>query len=533
MSTSPSWFDQEKFSRLVKKVGTKAGSEPAASTPPASSPAPTTVASAAPVVDVNPAATANISLVSKPPSLMSEHRALPALPRRTTALPTLKSLFSYPTPAADKPAAEPAAPATPEPSEAEAKAAQLVDESAVKQEEEDEKPGDQLVEPAGDEPIAEEDVEVKETTETPVEVKAEEPVSKEESAIKEEPVAKEETVEKKAEPPPLPVVESPKKEEFKPAIPEPAAKAPASIPVEPPRYDEDDDTHLGEDDDDLAGIWQKMALLNEELAHTVQERDHALGDVNLLREQLKQADAALENGKPGAASEEELKRVTKERDTALAELKALREQAPPPVASGPPPILGKAPETNLTKTKEINFLTQERDQARKEYAELRKQFEVVKRDQTAPKEESSKFRKELEQQLEGFRAKLEERNREIAALKAAAPVSSVPVLGAAPGASPEEVGKLKEEIASLKEQLKKAKEDTSIAQRGLALSQKALQETRDTLREATEGTSLTRHNFDNLKNELTGLQQQNTVLQAQNEQLTRDLAAMKTKRLQM
>jgi hypothetical protein len=49
------------------------------------------------------------------------------------------------------------------------------------------------------------------------------------------------------------------------------------------------------------------------------------------------------------------------------------------------------------------------------------------------------------------------------------------------------------------------------------------------LREATEGTSLSRHNFDNIKNECAILAQQNTVLQAQNDQLTRDLAAAKSK----
>ena len=85
------------------------------------------------------------------------------------------------------------------------------------------------------------------------------------------------------------------------------------------------------------------------------------------------------------------------------------------------------------------------------------------------------------------------------------------------------------EGASLREQLARTKEELSIAQRGLALSQKALQQTRDTLREATEGTSLSRHNFDNLKNECAILAQQNSTLQTQNEQLTRELAAAKSK----
>ena len=87
----------------------------------------------------------------------------------------------------------------------------------------------------------------------------------------------------------------------------------------------------------------------------------------------------------------------------------------------------------------------ERDQARKEYADLRKQFETLKQDQ-GPKEESGKFRKELEQQLDGFRQKLEERNREIAALKATSG-----------GGSEGTRKKPEQEIISLREQLDKVK----------------------------------------------------------------------------
>ncbi len=149
---------------------------------------------------------------------------------------------------------------------------------------------------------------------------------------------------------------------------------------------------------------------------------------------------------------------------------------------------------------------------------MRKQFETLKRDQNpAPREDSVKFRKELEQQLDGFRQKLEERNKEIAALKAGGATGAV----AGGGSS--------QEAASLREQLARVKEEASIAQRGLALSQKALHETRMTLREATEGTSLSRHNFDNLKGECASLTQQNTILQAQNDQLARELSAAKSK----
>jgi len=335
------------------------------------------------------ASTARISLVSKPPSLLSEHRALPALPRRTSPLPSLKALFPA---------------STPPPSE----------------EAREETGG-----PTGD------------------------------------------------------------------------ADAPSS-----------------QEGGELAEVWQKMGQLNEELAHAIQDRDQAIKEGALLREQLRQADEASGGGEGTTASTEELARVTRERDEAIAEGQALREQ------------LHQAPEAkkelrSATQSQELSLLINERDQVRKEYIDLRKQFETLKQEQTPPKEESGKVRKELEQQLDGFRQKLEERNREIVVLKANP--------GGGGSGSSEGDEKLKEEITSLREQLTRAKEDASVAQRGLALSQKALHETRDTLREATEGTSLSRHNFDNLKNECAILAQQNTVLQSQNDQLSRELGAAKSK----
>ena len=390
MSTSPSWFDQEKFSRLVKKVGPKTVTEPLPS-PQGAEPDDQSLSGE------GLASTARISLVSKPPSLLSEHRALPALPRRTTPLPGLKTLFQSPA----RPAPAPSQPSV------------------------------ETLPASGD-----------------VHEKAGAPVD----------------------------------------------EADAVAP-------------FGQEGDGLAAVWQKMALLNEELAHAILERDQAVHEGVLLREQLRQADETLEGREGASAPTEELARATRERDEALAEIKKLREpsQAQP-----------TANKTDFSKTKELTFLAGERDQARKEYADLRKQFETLKQDQ-APKEESGKFRKELEQQLEGFRQKLEERNREIAALKITSGV----------GSGGDE--KIRQEIISLREQLDKAKAEASIAQRGLALSQKALHETRDTLREATEGTSLSRHNFDNIKSECATLAQQNTVLQAQNDQLSRELAATKSK----
>jgi len=326
------------------------------------------------------ASTAHISLVSKPPSLLSEHRALPTLPRRTTPLPTLKALFSQSAPARYSPAlSRPSAEAV---------------ESATMEESGPETPAETF-------PSSEE--------------------------------GDEET----------------------------------GIPAGDATHEADANAPFSQEGEDLATIWQKMGLLNEELAHTVQERDQAINEGILLREQLRQAQEA-----------------EKEQGTS--------EQA-----------------------QELSLLTEERDRARREYATLRGQFETLKHEQP-PKEEFGKSRKELDQPLEELLQKLEERDREILALKANS--------GGAGGGDT-----IQQDVASLREQLARAKQEASDAQRGLVLSQKALQETRETLREATEGPSLSRHNFDNLKNECTTLAQQNTVLQAQNEQLSRDLADAKAK----
>ena len=378
MSTSPSWFDQEKFSRLVKKVGPKPA--PEAPGQPGGE-----MENRSPSGE-GLASTARISLVSKPPSLLAEQRALPALPRRTSPLPSLKALFPNPpprpspsfAPTLDKKKSEPP------PEEAEAKDS-----------------GGDLT-------------------------------GQEEEARNETGGAGDEVADHK---------------------------------------------DGASDGEELAEAWQKMGQLNEELARTILERDQAVNEGIVLREQLRQADEASEKHESAAGAPEDLSRVS-----------------------------------------------EERDQARREYATLRKQFETLKQEQTQkeestkPREESDKARQELEEQLGKSRQKSDEQGREIADLK-----SELAALKSKSGEEGEGGGKLKEEMTALREQLTRAKEDASVAQRGLVLSQKALRETRDTLREATEGTSLSRHNFDNLKAECAALVQQNAVLQAQNDQLSREL----------
>ena len=383
MSTSPSWFDQEKFSRLVKKVGPKTvtellpnlhGGEPENRSPSGTGLAPT----------------ARISLVSKPTSLLSDHRSLPALPRRTAPLPSAKTLLR---------------PSTP---------------------------------------------------------------------------------------PPLPEV-----------------KPDAAAPAEGDGQVAHDTAPTSQEEEHLAEVWHKMGLLNVELARAIQDRDQALNEGALLREQLNRVEEELKEKSATASPTDELEQVIKERDEALAESQSLREQ------------LQQAKEVAIqgatsSQSEQVSLLTEERDQARRDYAKMRQEFETLKKEQS-PKEEILKFRKEWERQIEELQQKIAERDQAIAALK----IST--------GVSVDGNESLKEEVATLRGQLARAKEETSNAQRGLALSQKALQQTRDTLREATEGTSLSRHNFDNLKDECETLTQQNEALQAQNEQLSRDLAAAKLK----
>ena len=386
MSTSPSWFDQEKFSRLVKKVGPKTVTEPLPSTfgqDPENRP----------VGPEGLASTAHISLVSRPPSLLSEPRALPALPRRTSPLPNLRPLFATQA-KQPAPSAQPATETRPG--------------------------GEGTGNPAG-------------------------------------------------------------------AGQEGAATA----------------TH---NEEDLTEVWQKMELLNEELARAIHERDQALNEGLILREELRKAEDAGKGVNSLGVSVEELELVSKQRDDAIAEVQSLRAKALQAQAPAKDP-------SEPSKTQELTLVTGERDSARKQYAALRTQFEAYK-DEYSSKDDGGKVRKEFEQQIEELRQKLAEREREVLVLKSS-------VTGGDE--------KLKEEVLSLREQLTRAKDEGSVAQRGLALSQKALQETRDTLREATEGTSLSRHNFDNLKNECAMLTQQNSSLQAQNDQLTRDLAAAKSK----
>jgi hypothetical protein len=523
MSTSPSWFDQEKLSRLVKKVGTKTVTElPHVQLGELETRPPTE----------NPASTSRISLVSKPPSLLADQRALPALPRRTGALPSIKSFF---------PNATPTPTTAPEPAPASAPHGTETGPVPVAHE-------GHVVIPSGQD---QEDLDEiwhkmsllnEELAKTVLE---RDQAQNESAELREQLHRADELL--NAEPPPLkPDPGSASEEnarltkeldritrERDGAIAEgqtlrvqvlQAKDAEREREKAGPAISNDDLAHVAKQRDEAVAESQTLraqllqakdaekdkaasAVSSEDHSRVTKERDDAVAEGHNLRAQLLQAKVAEKEKAAGAISSEDHDRVTKERDDAVTEGQALRAQLlqAKEVERAKDAEREKEKAVTLGDTQQITIVTGERDQARRQYAELRKQFETLKQEQ-APKEETIKYRREWEQQVA-------DKDNEIAALKAA-------------GTSDD---KLKSEVGSLRDQLAKAKDEASVAQRGLALSQKALQQTRDTLREATEGTSLSRHNFDNLKNECAILAQQNTVLQAQNDQISRDLNASKNK----
>lgn len=510
MSTSPSWFDQEKFSRLVKKkVGAKnsppteplptpegaaasqlASSEPSGlldvdkpkletekgeTTPPASDVTKIDTESEselAPILDnkAEPIRAPVEPTTPKVVPLPTGPRSVPTLlPRRTAPLPALKSLFQYEVPAS-KPLAPPLetvpAPSAPAPSFEAPKTNAFNDD-------------------------------------TPLISKSFKP---EDFGMPAE-IIKEESV------------------------------SPQASPVS----------------DDLSAAWEKIAELNEDVLRANRERDEALDEVSELRTQLSESSQASPGYAPLPSHGDELLDMTRERDEALEEASNLREE------------LRQARESASTagdlsaQAEEITLLTEERDQSRSEYATLREDYENLKQEQIKLKGESGEGRAALEQELgklrqdsekhlqegeklrqeiekhkqdadkhrqeadkhkqegESLRKQVEDKDREINAVKNSS-------LG-----MDDSVNTLKKDIAGIKEQLTQAKEEASVAQRGLTLSQKALQETRDALREATEGSSQTKSNFENLKKECSTLVQQNMMLQAQYDQLARDLSAAKAK----
>jgi hypothetical protein len=256
------------------------------------------------------------------------------------------------------------------------------------------------------------------------------------------------------------------------------------IPAGPKQIDSR--TELPESDaDDRDMPWTAPA---EEPAETARP-----GEMELLRSQLAKLDE-----------------VTQERDDARREADLLRARLQQ---------IGEGKGGGAANSDEIARAIEDRDSARRDYANLREQFENLKADQFRARSEGGKKDPALQREVETLRAQIAQRDEEINSMK-------LDPIGVDP-----EVDSLREEADVLQKQLNQAREEASIAQRGLALSQKALQETRDALREATEGSSQMKTSLESLKNECATLVQQNMLLQAQHDQLSREMSTLRTKSL--
>jgi hypothetical protein len=265
--------------------------------------------------------------------------------------------------------------------------------------------------------------------------------------------------------------------------------------------------------EEAASAWEKVALLNAELLEATQERDKVLAEASALRAQLDRAGTATKETSPTSDASEEVAQLTDELEQARAEADALREQLAQAEEKVGNPAAAPADD--------LDYVTTERDNIRRDYAALRQQFEKFKRDRAGAKADAGEKRPVVDTaQIDALKQQLAEREKELAAVKTSAPVTE---------GMEETVKSLKQELNEAQQQAKETEEEMSTAQRGLALSQKALQETRDALREATEGNSSNKGNLENLKKECSTLVQQNMLLQAQYDQASRELSALKVK----
>lgn len=640
MSTSPSWFDQEKFSRLVKKVGNKALSTtveappaPATAAPlPVSAPSPT---GPVPIVITKPFSS---TLAAPPVTITETLAALP--PEPNPPIPSLNEPVSDPEPAA------------PEIEESVSPLATAVHEAGLDSPALDEGIGALDSEPADKKPDAPpappkitasgrlvtgsgkiKPGELKNAPQVPPAAVPSRNVSPSMTATA--PMTASSPVNSPAKlsstgakpPPPLHAprtteishaehkapsapLSKPETRELSPAssAPRPALKSlfeyekpavprntglihpltprpsgvtpPAEIPIstaatitqafqkitprvtiepepEPPvAVEPSDQAQAVEEREEAVVAWEKVALLNEELLEVTQERDKLKEEASDLRAQA---------AKSGSLDDARLKQLSDDLDQARLEIIGLKgrlrdaEEAAARREAAPAP----APAANAD---DLAYVTEERDNIRRDYAQLREQFDIFKQEQMRAKREAMKNKGAApaaaapanDPQVPALKQQLSDKDNELAALKQQisgkekeiaallARLEQAESGSASAASSPEkdeeiaalkikvqaleEVNEtLKQEFGPLQQQISQARDEASAAQRGLALSQKALQETRDALREATEGPSGSKSMLENLKRECSTLVQQNMLLQAQHDQLARELSAAKSK----
>ncbi len=540
MSTSPSWFDQDKFSRLVKKVGTKtvpvSPSRPATPTQPLpETPQP---AASQPIPEVKPApapeARSSQPLPEPPPSQpLPEPAASQRLPEvaKQEPEPQESEFIEEKAPSLPVPAPAQSQSLPPPPGTALSASQRLMTSQSISFPKLRAEPTPEPA-PRLDEPIrapAQPAYPAVESKALPAETNAPPSILRRTSSL---PALKDvfryeipAVEEKHASPEALPDGWEP----LPPSVRNDEHQENFGYVGHAPEPESSTSSALAQTTEDLAAAWEKIAQLNEEVAVIARERDHALnegvnlreeltlvtrerdqayGEIGQLQEQLDQANEKVNGLNQDSAQVEELhqqvEQITRERDEALADGNALRDELRQAYESA------KNQDALAGQMEELTHAKEERDRIRRDYMELREQFETLKQDKLHAKGEVDRGRADLEKQNEALRLKIAEMELELGSSSSAPANDDV--------------------VESLKKELSKTKDEASIAQRGLALSQKALQETREALREASQaGTPALKATMDNLKKENSTLVQQNMLLQAQNDQVARELSAAKAR----
>jgi hypothetical protein len=356
MSTSPSWFDQEKFSRLVKKVGAKtssaSGAPPAGSSsaPPTSHPPKETkrLLRAHETATARPAATP-IPRTALSPSVKASQ---PIQKAKTASLPTIVA---------------PTVVATPEVTGTPAVSGPSSFEETL--------PG------------------------FPVSIPTPEPRSV-------SPLSRRTT--------PLPDLKSLFEYE-KPSVQRPPVRADASEASTPQPEDREIETFGAHQIDSKTEAPEPISDMPvselpvaEEISSTAPSEGQP-GELELLRSQMLEFDDVVKERDDLTTRVNELSGVTQERDDARREAALLRDRL---MENGQ-----KSPATGAS-SDEVAMALEERDSARRDYAGLREQFETLKQEHVRSRNETTRKDPESQQEIESLRSQLAQKDEELKELHA-------------------------------------------------------------------------------------------------------------------
>jgi chromosome segregation ATPase len=185
---------------------------------------------------------------------------------------------------------------------------------------------------------------------------------------------------------------------------------------------------------------------------------------------------------------EELERVIKERDEARAKVEALSQRLPDPRKSSGP--------ASAADSEELLIVIKERDQVRGDYIKLREDFENLKQEQIKAKNLINAEQPKSDEELEELRQQLAEREHEVKAAKTA----SID-LGTM-------IQKLKDEITNLRGQVKQARDEASTARESETKLRDELAAREQEIQTVKTSATDTGESLQKLTDELSGLREQ-------------------------